>query len=189
MSNHPVERQRGKSKTWATFSCQILGDEGGILCALGKLLIVVEAHVLSYVTHLFRNTICENALKKSYCFTNILLDLKILLIHQSETDSEVQTALQNSEKPTVTFAPAQNKLSGATICLTPQKVCVNNYRNFQQESTGVVHYWLSGLQLLFYERLRCCSKCFFAYKWFLPPIWCRGLILLCFQNFKTHNQA
>lgn len=126
---------------------------------------------------------------------------KILLLHQHSfrfknfVNSSEWNWLRSPNCPSKFWktnsdiAPAQNKLSGATICLTPHKVCVNNYRNFQQESTGVVHYWLSGLQLLFYERLRCCSKCFFAYKWFLPPIWCRGLILLCFQNFKTHNQA
>lgn len=55
--------------------------------------------------------------------------------------SKIQTAFQNSEKTTVIFAPAQNKLSGATICPTSHEFyVVNNDHNCQQENTGTMHY-------------------------------------------------
>lgn len=104
--------------------------------------------------------------------------------------SKIQTAFQNSERPTVIFVPAQNELSGATICSTPHKVdVVNHDHNCQQENTGTMHYWLSDLQFLFYGRLRCCSDSYFACKLFVPPSLLRGLILFCLHNFKIQKQV
>lgn len=58
------------------------------LCALRNLvinlLIVVEAHVLSYISHLYRKTVCEICLKNSYCFTKISSDLKLDLVYSSK---------------------------------------------------------------------------------------------------------
>lgn len=115
MSNHPIERERGKLKTWATFSCQFLSDKSGIFFMCPR-----KVADSCWNTCSFPCTSLTQKHNKWKCSD------KILLLHQhsfrfksfvnsSLRVSKVQTVLQNSEKPTMTFVPAQNKLSGAYV--------------------------------------------------------------------------